>query len=91
MILFYDHLLTFGDEVQYIWSAPSTYAKSNPLAAPGSPDISPLAFALWETREGLSDLVWTRMSKVKKMLLNTPSRLWKCLASILQLMRKTEV
>lgn len=27
MILFYDHLLTFGDEVQYIWSAPSTYAK----------------------------------------------------------------
>ena len=27
MVLLYDHLLTFGDEVQYIWSAPATYAK----------------------------------------------------------------
>ncbi|PIL33856.1 hypothetical protein GSI_03562 [Ganoderma sinense ZZ0214-1] len=27
IILLYDHLLTFGDEVQYIWSAPATYAK----------------------------------------------------------------
>ncbi|KAI0744871.1 hypothetical protein C8Q76DRAFT_701507 [Earliella scabrosa] len=27
MILFYDHLLTFGDEVELIWTAPATYAK----------------------------------------------------------------
>ncbi|TBU39090.1 hypothetical protein BD309DRAFT_970438 [Dichomitus squalens] len=27
MVLLYDHALTFGDEVQYIWSAPATYAK----------------------------------------------------------------
>ena len=27
MVLLYDHVLTFGDEVQYVWSAPATYAK----------------------------------------------------------------
>ncbi|OSD01353.1 hypothetical protein PYCCODRAFT_1445825 [Trametes coccinea BRFM310] len=27
MVLLYDHCLTFGDEVRYIWTAPATYAK----------------------------------------------------------------
>ena len=27
IVLFYDHCLTFADEVEYIWTAPATYAK----------------------------------------------------------------
>ena len=27
MVLFYDHLLTLSDEIQFIWPAPATYAK----------------------------------------------------------------
>ena len=27
MVLVYDHLLTFADEVELIWPAPATYAK----------------------------------------------------------------
>lgn len=27
VVLFYDHCLTFADEVEYIWPAPTTYAK----------------------------------------------------------------
>ncbi len=27
MVLLYDHILTFADEVKLIWTAPATYAK----------------------------------------------------------------